>query len=402
MNIYFRIISLAIFSVFALASACSEEKADADPSEEDTIATEFYFGADLSYVNQILDHNGSYRDEGEERNPYRIFKDHGTNLVRLRLWHNPVWTQEVYGDQGTQLYNDLPDVEKAIAAAKQQGMEVLLDFHYSDTWADPGRQDVPAAWKDITDLEVLKDSVYNYTQQTLAYLDAKNLMPELVQIGNETNCGMMITTTGAGFPNLNVCNGNWANMGAVINSGIRAVRDVAEGSEIKTKVVLHVADPKNVDWWFTNITSQGGVSDFDVVGFSYYPLWHTTVSISNLSNSISGFRSKFKKEVMILETAYPWTTEGNDHYNNLFGGDAPISGYPYTPQGQLDILKAMTQKVIDGGGTGIIYWEPAWISSDMKDLWGTGSSWENNTFFDFDGNAHQGFDYMVYEYNGLQ
>lgn len=381
-------------------SGCKKEdpapKEDAE--EEKPGISGFYFGADLSYVNQIIDHNGVYKDEGEERSPYRIFKDHGANLARFRLWHYPAWTKEVYGGEGTQLYNDLRDVEKSIALAKEQGLKVLLDFHYSDIWADPGTQEVPEAWKDIEDIEVLKDSVYQYTKKTLEYLKSKDLMPELVQIGNETNCGMMISKTGAAFPNLNVCDGNWANMGAVINSGIRAVRDVAENSGVYTKIVLHVADPKNVDWWFTNITGPGGVSDFDIVGFSYYPIWHNTIRIGQLSESIADFKTEFGKDVMILETAYPWTTEIDDAYNNAFGGDAPIEGYPYTQQGQFDILKDMTQEVIDGGGIGIICWEPAWISSDMKDLWGTGSSWENNAFFDFEGNVIQGIDFMGYEY----
>lgn len=393
----------SLFTIILLGSILSitqcknnDVPPDSDPEnpEETNLPEGFYFGADLSYVNQVLDYNGIFLDQGEERSPYKIFKDHGTNLVRLRLWHNPTWTMEVYGEEGTQMYSDLFDVEKSIGLAKAQGMEVLLDFHYSDTWADPGHQDVPAAWKDITDIEVLKDSVYQYTKQTLEYLNGKGLMPELVQIGNETNCGMMTSEAGEDFPGMNVCDGNWSNMGDVINSGIQAVREVNED----TKIILHVADPQHVDWWFTNITSGGGVSDFDMIGFSYYPLWHTTVSVPNLSVSISSFKSKFNKEVIILETAYPWTTEGNDDYNNLFGGDAPISGYPYTPEGQLDIMRAMTQEVIDGGGIGIIYWEPAWISSDMKDLWGTGSSWENNAFFDFDGNVIEGIGFMNYNY----
>jgi arabinogalactan endo-1,4-beta-galactosidase len=168
--------------------------------------TDFYFGADLSYVNQILDHGGVYKDDGEIRSPYKIFGDNGANLIRLRLWHNPTWTKEVYGASGTQLYNNLADVEKSIRLAKEQGMSVLLDFHYSDTWADPGKQEIPKAWQQITELSVLKDSVYQYTFKTLAYLDDKGLMPELVQIGNETNCGMLYTNAAAGFPSCNVCN----------------------------------------------------------------------------------------------------------------------------------------------------------------------------------------------------
>jgi arabinogalactan endo-1,4-beta-galactosidase len=101
---------------------------------------------------------------------------------------------------------------------------------------------------------------------------------------------------------------------------------------------------------------------------------------------------------MILETAYPWTTAADDNYNNLFGNQSPVNGYPYTQQGQYDLMVKIAQEVKDGGGQGIVYWEPAWTSSNMKDLWGTGSSWENNTFFDFDGNTIQGIDYMKHQF----
>lgn len=358
----------------------------------------FYFGADLSYVNQILDKGGVYKDQGEVRTPYRIFKDHGANLIRFRLWHNPVWTKEIYGSAGTQQYNDLLDVEKGIRLAREQGSAVELDFHYSDTWADPGKQEIPKAWLGIKDIGVLKDSVYQYTLKTLQYLNTKNLMPDLVQIGNEINCGMFMTNVPSGFPLVNSCNGNWQNLGEVLNSGIRAVREVAATSSVKTKVLLHVADPKNVEWWFDNISSTGNVRDFDIIGFSYYPIWHTTVPVDKLSDNISRFKNKYSKKVMILETSYPWIATGSDSYNNAFGAQTPLSGFPYTVAGQLNIMKAITQETIDGGGSGVIYWEPAWISSAMKDLWGTGSSWENVTFFDFNGNTIQGIDYMKHAY----
>ncbi len=355
---------------------------------------EFYFGADLSYVNQILDHNGQYLDEGEIRDPYQIFAEHGTNLARFRLWHNPVWTKEVYGEEGTQLYNDLPDVEKSIRKAKEQGMSVLLDFHYSDTWADPGKQHIPAAWLEVRDIEVMADSVYNYTYNVLTDLATGELMPEFVQVGNETNCGMLYTDAPDGFPPCNVCNGNWANLGLIFNRAIQAIKDV----EPNTKIVLHVADPKHVNWWFENITENGGVNDFDIIGFSYYPIWHTSIPVSSLSIVIEDFRTKFDKDVMILETAYPWSASGIDGYGNIFGSGSALDDYPFTVEGQYGIVTTMTQEVIDGGGLGIIYWEPAWISSDLRDLWGKGSSWENNTFFDFTGNAHEVIDYPEHEY----
>jgi len=378
--------------------ACQAEK-DAQPEPNPTDdPKEFYFGADLSYVNQILDHSGVYRDQGEVRDPYRIFKDHGTALVRLRLWHDPQWTKEVYDPEGAQKYSDYDDVEKAIASAKANGMKVLLDFHYSDSWADPGKQEIPVAWKDITDIEVLKDSVYDYTRNVLESLDGKGLMPEFIQVGNEINCGMLYTNASPAFPACNACDGAWDNLGGVINSAIGAIREVSNASATKPEVILHVADPQHVEWWFDNIIGNGKVTDFDIIGFSYYPIWHTTIAPGKLEENVMNFNERYDRQVMILETAYPWTTDGTDNYNNIFGGQAPLAGYPFTQEGQSDMMKDLAQAMINAGGIGLVYWEPAWISSGMKDLWGSGSAWENCTFFDFDGNAHEGMDFMTADY----
>lgn len=391
-----------VIKAFIWATACffcCSSSEDGDPAKEEPKEEGiFYFGADLSYVNQVLDKGGQYKVNGSVADPYNIFAEAGTNLIRLRLWHDPKWTKAVYGENGTQMYNDIADVEKSIALAKAHKMEVLLDFHYSDTWADPGHQDVPAAWAEVTDIESLEDSVYNYTVKVLSGLRSKNLLPAFVQVGNETNCGMMLSGGGEGFPQLNVCEGKWASQGKVINAGIRAVRDVTADAAVKTKVILHVADPKNVEWWFDNIRDNGGVSDFDIVGFSYYPLWHTTVSVNALSDKVRLFKSRYDKDVMMLETAYPWTTDAADSYNNHFGSEPAISGYPKTPEGQYSMMVKLAREMKDGGGIGLVYWEPAWITSDLKDLWGTGSSWENSTFFDFEGNVNKGIEYMKVEY----
>ena len=387
-----------IFSLFWLVACEDEPRRGVNPEDDDdslVSVDKFYFGADLSYVNQILDHGGVYKEESTEKSPYAIFADHGTNLARFRLWHNPAWTQEVYED-GSQLYNDLNDVEKSIRLSKEQGMEVLLDFHYSDNWADPEKQQVPAAWTEITDINVLADSVYNYTYSVLSYLESKGLMPEMVQIGNESNCGMMLSGGNANFPDMNVCESGWANMGVVVKAAIRAVNEVSETSAVDTKIAFHVADPVNVEWWFDKVIEQ--TTDFDFIGISYYPLWHTGVSFNQLEDRIKGFKERFNKEIIILETAYPWTTDGADSYNNLFGGESPISGYPYTLDGQSQFLIDLTQNLLNAGASGVVYWEPAWITSQMKDQWGTGSSWENNTFFDFEGNVMTNIDFMTYEY----
>lgn len=385
--------------LWLMSASCSEDNLTTDTSgieqedeEQVTFTDEFYFGADLSYVNQILDMGGKFYSDGAEQDPYKIFKDKGNDIVRLRLWHNPSWTKEVYGDQGSQLYNDLYDVEKAIKLSKAQGMKVLLDFHYSDEWADPQKQFIPEAWNEITELSVLADSVYNYTFETLSYLNDKGLMPEFVQIGNENNCGMLYSEAPADFPACKVCDADWTNMATVLNEGIKAVRAVAP----ETQVMLHVADPKNINWWF-DAAIKNGVTDFDIIGISFYPIWHPEIPIQDLGDLIASIKTTFSKEVMIVEVAYPWTDQANDNYNNIFGGEA-VAGYPISPEGQLAILKDITQQTIDGGGMGVIYWEPAWISSDLKDLWGTGSAWENNAFFDYQGEANSAFDYMSHTY----
>lgn len=390
---------LIILLLFIYLSSCKKD--NKNPGDDKVFYTtdQFCMGADLSYVNQILDHNGVYKDSGEIRDPYRIFGDNGANIVRLRLWHNPVWTKEVYGSQGTQLYNDLADVERSISASKTNNLSVILDFHYSDTWADPSNQDPPAAWKNIISVDVLADSVYNYTRNVLTFLKDRGLLPEMVQIGNEINCGMLISDINEGFPQVNNCDGHWEDQGKLINAGIKAVRDISADLEEKPEIILHVADPKNVQWWFNNMLDEGNVTDFDIIGISYYPLWHTEIAYQNIPGKITAIRSEFNKKIMIMETAYPWTIENKDSYNNIFGNQTQLAGFPFTIEGQREFMIDFTQKMIKAGVSGIVYWEPAWISSELKDLWGTGSSWENSTLFDFEGNVLTSFEYMTYPYS---
>jgi len=398
--------NILLFIILFLSFSCTDKN---QPGYEDPIPEEkpkyhlftpdeFAMGVDLSYVNQIEDHGGVYRDSSKVRDPFRIMKDHGANMVRVRLWHNPTWIKTIYGSDQTPLYSGFADALKTIQRAKALGMAVSLDVHYSDTWADPGNQKPPLTWENITSLQVLKDSVYNYTFSVLTKLNNLGLMPEMIQIGNETNCGMMMTRTKTGFPNLNGCNNHWQELGTIINSGIKAVRDVSAKSSVKTKIALHVGDPTTVYWWFGKITTSGGVTDFDIIGMSYYPLWHTTVSFANLPALITKLKNDFQKKVMILETAYPWTLEYADSYINNFGSQPPLSGYPFTKEGQSKFLIDLCQNTISAGGSGVMYWEPAYITSQAKTEWGTGSNWENAAFFDFSGNTISSIDYMRYLY----
>lgn len=379
--------------ILLLACSSSPNSSDDNGNGDPVNPSDFVMGADLSYVNQILDHGGVYKDEGVEKDPYQIFADKGTTTARFRLFHDPQWIKQAYGDENKPLYHNYDDVALGIQRAKDQGMEVLLDFHYSDIWADPANQEVPAAWEGES-FEAVKDSIYEYTYTTLSKLNEDGLLPEMVQIGNETNSGM-VHPYGEVYGDA-----TWQELGELINSGISAVRDIENESGEEIKVMLHIAQPENVSYWFDQITaaSGGDVADFDVVGFSYYTPY-SEVRPDEISTYVKDFRDRYNREVMILETAYSWTMEGADDYNNLFYTDSLVEGFPASKEGQRDFMIELVNQVMDGGGNGVFYWEPAWITSDLQDLWGTGSSWENNALFDFQGNAHLGFEYMSHDYN---
>ncbi len=353
------------------------------PCAVDASATVFYRGVDLSYVNEMEDCGAVYRVNGQARDPYQIFADYGANLVRLRLWHTPTWTT----------YSTFDDVVRSLRRAHALGMDVLLDFHYSDTWADPSQQTIPAAWAGITDLNDLGQALYQYTYEVLMDLDALGLMPEMVQVGNEINSEILRAEGASGYPI------DWERNAFLLNRAIRAVRDADAQSAESPRVMLHIAKPEEVEGWLLAAT-RAGVTDFDIVGISYYPGWsdHTVATTGNV---IRQLRYRFDTEVMIVETAYPWTLDAvNESAGNILDRSFLSEGYPGTPAGQRQFLIDLTQTVFTNGGLGVVYWEPAWVSTPCRTLWGQGSHWENATFFDFH-HANEllpGIEFLQYPY----
>jgi arabinogalactan endo-1,4-beta-galactosidase len=340
----------------------------------------YYLGADLSYVNEMEDCGVVYRDSGKPADPFVLLKSRGANLVRVRLWNNATWTP----------YSNLSDVKKTIGRARQAGMQVLLDFHYSDDWADGEKQIIPKAWAHITDPDALAQALYEFTIQTLRDLDCDGLMPELVQVGNETNGEILSTLERAKEPI------NWPRNAKLFNAGIRAVRDAGAKSSIKPRVMLHIAQPENVEPWFA-AARTAGVTDFDLIGISYYRRW-STQDLDGLDAVIRRLRQSYPADVLIVEAAYPWTLENADESANLLGADTLIAGYPATPRGQRQYLIDLTQRVISSGGVGVVYWEPAWLSSKCKTRWATGSAWDNATLFDHRGELLPGADFFGFPY----
>jgi arabinogalactan endo-1,4-beta-galactosidase len=342
---------------------------------------EFVIGADMSYVNEIENAGGVYKIHNKPADPFEIVKSIGVNTVRVRLWHNPVWKLPLTGGK---LYSHLYDAEKTISRAKAAGMAVNLDLHYSDTWADPAHQQTPAAWNHLS-AEVLADSVYQYTLSVLKFLESKQLVPEMIQIGNETNNGML-------WP-LGKTNGTagWQVFAALLNSGIKAVKDFSNTSAIRPQIILHVAQLQDAENWLHQLTNNG-VTEFDILGLSHYDQWSNYHNMERLSKKIDSLQTMCKKKVMIVETAVPWTNENADGYSNILKADEKIHGvYEISTAGQQQYINDLIRQVQINKGSGVMYWEPCWISSSMKDPWGKGSAWDNATWFNFSGNLHGGF-----------
>lgn len=320
-----------------------------------------YLGVDLSYVNEVEDCGAVFRKGGKPVDPFKLFAAEGANIVRVRIWNDATWTR----------YSNLADVKKTIARSKAAGMQVLLDFHYSDDWADGEKQIIPKAWVGLTKEQQAK-ALYDYTLGILTALNRDGLMPEMVQVGNETNSELAGSKKGDPI--------NWTRNAMLFNAGIKAVRDAGAQSSIKPLVMLHIAQPENVEPWF-EAAERAGVAGYDIIGISYYRKW-SSMDPAGLGRVIAQVKRRFGKDVIVVETAYPFTNENADSSGNLLGPDTLIPGYPATPEGQLKYLVDLTKLTVANGGTGVVYWEPAWVASSCKTRWGTGSGWDNATFFD--------------------
>ncbi|WP_115461097.1 glycoside hydrolase family 53 protein [Winogradskyella aurantiaca] len=369
-----------LFSVVNCSSS-NDPASDPDQGQNDP-QIEFFFGADLSYVNEMEDCGAIYKNRsGNTEDAYQIFKSEGANLVRLRLWHSPSWTN----------YSNIEDVKKSMARAKAKGMAVLLDFHYSDTWADPEHQQIPAAWiNHIDDRETLGDLMYQYTYSTLKELHTLDLDPAIVQIGNEIN-PMILQDGDLQWPI------NWNRNAYLLNKGLEAVDAINTENNTQIETMLHIAQPENGIWWFEQATANG-VTNFDWIGLSYYPKW-SDYTLDNVGPVLSDLMTTYNKRLMIVETAYPFTLSSWDNAGNILGSDSLIDGYDASIQGQLQYMLDLQNTIESAGGEGLIYWEPAWVSTSCSTQWGQGSHWENATMFDENTHAHDGISFYNLSFN---
>ncbi|HRI14545.1 MAG TPA: glycosyl hydrolase 53 family protein [Verrucomicrobiota bacterium] len=298
----------------------------------------FIAGADVSHLKFFEDRGVVYRDDGQVGDALEILQRRGVNCVRLRLFTSS--TAQALADP----YNRINNLDYTLALAvrsRQAGLKVLLDFHYSDTWADPGKQTKPAAWANLSFTE-LEQRMVEYNSNCISSFRAAGVMPDYVQMGNEITSGMLWPEGRVGGAYENAT--QWSQFGRLIKAAIRGIHD-ASGPQ-RPKIIIHIdrgGDWAATQWYFDNLQRQQ--VEFDIIGQSYYPFWHG--DLNALSNCLHRAAGRYAKPLIIMETAFPWANSGN------------VVGFPATPTGQSDYvlqLAKILKSVPDGLGTGIFWW----------------------------------------------
>jgi arabinogalactan endo-1,4-beta-galactosidase len=326
-----------------------------------TKSNQFINGVDISMLKQVEENGGLFYENGNQIDPIQIFKDKGINTARIKIWHTPSLN-----------YNNLESVLEIADRASSVGLDLFLDFHYSDTWADPSSQTKPSAWVDLN-FETLCDSLEQYSHHVITKLKNQNTLPKYVQIGNETDCGFL-------WPDGYVCDesnndSQWNKLRELFMHAIEGINSALDTQDT-LKIISHVSSGGN--WFFNNLIGQG--VDIDILSISYYPMWHGT--LSDLNQNMDELGNEFQKPVLIVETAYPFTLQWNDNTNNILGLETQLlEDYEASEDGQFTFLHDLIILVDENDyGLGICYWAPDWISTNQF-----GSPWENQALFDFDG-----------------
>jgi arabinogalactan endo-1,4-beta-galactosidase len=331
-------------------------------------AADFLAGADFSHLRFFEERGVVYKQNSQPTDGLEILNSNGLNCVRLRLFTSTAAQGQ------SDPYNYINNLDYTISLAqrvKAAGLQFLLDFHYSDSWADPQKQNKPAAWTNLTFVQ-LQQQMRDYNSNAIAAFQAADAMPDYVQIGNEITGGLL-------WPDGHVSgntNASWSNLGKLIKSAIQGVQDASGANP--PKIMIHIdrgGDWATTEWFFDNLLNQQVT--FDIIGESYYPWWHG--DLRALSNCLNNAAQRYQKPIVVAETAYPWTNSVPASYD-------PNLGLPMTAAGQIEYTVALASivKGVPGGlGAGIFWWGTEYVHVDGYNL----ASFDKTSFFDFGGNA---------------
>lgn len=342
---------IALLLAFGVTAA-EENQMNLYVKKVENLPEDFIFGMDVS---SLLSEEASgvvyYDFDGNQKDLLQILSENGINMIRVRVWNDPKDAQGRWYGGGNCDIDHAVDIGRRAAL---YGLPMLIDFHYSDFWADPSKQMVPKAWTKLTDIQDKAEACYQYTKDCLLKLKEAGVKVSMVQAGNETNGKMCGEKT-------------WFNIQYLMQACARATREVYPDA----LVALHFANPEKAGSYETYAKKMDYYHvDYDVFATSYYPFWHGT--LDNLASVLSSISETYGKKVMVVETSYPYTAEDTDFYGNTVG--ASTAAYrPFTVQGQANSLRALTDTIVNKttNGIGIVYWEGAWISVGQN-------SWEEN------------------------
>jgi arabinogalactan endo-1,4-beta-galactosidase len=332
-------------------------------------------GADLSFTLQEEAAGNSYTNLQGHRHPVeKILVSAGANWARLRVWVDPPTG-----------YSDLPAALRLAQRCRGAGLKVLLDLHYSDFWADPGKQATPAAWVG-QDLTQLNETVRGYTRQVVDAFARQGTPIDMIQIGNEITNGML-------WPLGQIYNDSgehWDPLVSLLDAGLTGAREgTPRHHELATMVHIDRGGDNGGSRYFYDNIIQREV-DFDIIGLSFYPFWHGPLSA--LQANLNDLTGRYGKDLVVAETAYPWTLADGDNLANSLNSAAQLpeaTHYPATPSGQRDYFEALRnviQQVPSGHGLGFFDWEPEWIPGVGWEP-GQGNPNDNLAMFDFHGHA---------------
>ena len=304
----------------------------------------FITGADLSYVNAVESNGGTYQDaNGITTDPFELFANEGAKMIRLRLWHTPENKTDFCGNPISN--SNLNDVLAAAQKIKANGMQFNLSIHYSDYFVDPAKQQMPAAWLGL-DNSILLDSIAEYTISVLNKLNNQNTLPDIVSVGNETTWGFIDETSAT--------NGwTWPHDSNKYNTALTAIDEFNQANSTDIKKAIHVIEESAL--WILGLFQSNNVSNFDIIGVSYYPSFSPGKSLADIGLIIKELAETYSKEVMIFETGFTWTNSSADNYNNFIGNNGTTLNYPTSAEGQKNFLLDLSEVVEENGGSGVLY-----------------------------------------------
>ena len=356
---------------------------DINVKKVEDLSEDFIMGLDISSVISEFNSGVTYQDfDGNVIDNISDFckflkDDCGITNIRVRVWNDP------YDSEGNGYGGGDNDVETAVKIAEgcaDAGLKMLVDFHYSDFWADPSKQQPPKVWEDYG-LEEKEEAIRTFTTDSLEKIAATGAEIDMVQVGNETT-NSFVGETGT----------NYADMCTLFNAGAKAIRDFDKN----IRIVIHFTNPERTNQlvnWAERL--QNNNVDYDILATSYYPYWHGT--LENLKSQFQTVREEYGKDVMVAETSYAYTLNDTDGHDNTVrvGQNDNVTSYEFSEQGQADCIRDIIAAVSEAGGLGVYYWEPAWITvgdttglegdaydarvEANKNLWETyGSGWASS------------------------